>query len=633
MAEGGFEFTVSVPVEADLSRFRQQLGAELDSVQRTPATVPVQSATAGSALAVRPATAGVAPAAPTLAAATNAAVAQAAAGSVQSAYGGLAPNAAIARAAVEAGVPAVVNSGTGQVVVGGAGLGGGADFVPVPSSLRGRGPGRGGIGGLGIVGWGTALHAAGNVALAHMEHSRAVREADGSAAGLIAADIAYQTRAAGAIPIVGQMALAVREAVTGDIEYTQGTLRAAETADRVTGARRDTAFTRRGLLAGQGYEADIERARVESQRTISSLTDERGRIASELRNLPGQVSSVEYANVQAKRGELRRIDEQIGLAGETFSVAESRFRRQQGLERMSIGARTAEFLDAGSGLNPSDAERRAIVRRHQIEVKQSSQENPSLLPDIVRSHSAELFAFDRGRERANELRDVQSAGTVRYLDLAGQGRDFDAERARQLGGYQTRMTAARGDPREMARIAREGEAAAGALTAEQGRRDEAAQFLLNRDPLGAAMTMERDPMRRKVLAQQNFDNEQLRSAALRNRAEVTGMEAGGQEKSAQGLEIQRRAELEQDAAHRAGYSRGDQASILQSGLNELQAYQRQLRRMAELGSVGETAAGGYAPSTGGRRDSSEPVVEAIRNLQTSIDQMTNELRSLTSGTN
>lgn len=630
MAEG-FEFTVSVPVEADLSRFRQQLGAELQQVQQTPAVVPVQGGGAGSALAVRPATASVVPQSAMLAAATNTAVAQAAAFDPNGwrnlhPGGWTAVNAQLARAAADAGVPAVVNSSTGQVVVGPSAGGAGEGFVSVPGMARGRGF-RGGIGGLGLIGWGTALNAAGNVALAHVEHSRAVREANGDPASIIGADIAFQNRVGQSIPIVGHWAVALREMVTGDVEYTQGMLGVARQQDRTFAARRETMFSRAGIQAGPGSAGDLARAAIDYQRTVAGLTDERGRIQSELRNLPSQVTQLEYQNVLAKRADLRRIDDELGLARDTYADSTRRLTGASELQRMNVGARTAQFLDAGSGLNPSQAERRAIIRRHQIETRETELGDRSLLPDVARSHAAELYAFDRSRDRANQVRDIQSQSDVSANQLAAAGLSYEAGLERLRGQGNASIAAARNDPAEFMRRLRESVSERESYVAAHEREQEAARRFLDRDMLGSRLATVTDPLQREVVTRQFNDQREMQSAALRAGREVSGLDAQGLDKTANAVQIERQTQMQADAARRAGLSNTDREDIINTGINQLRAYQRQLRRMADPGGVTEQAAGTYAPGA-----SSGPQTETIERGLKSVETAIKDLQAALTGT-
>lgn len=386
---------------------------------------------------------------------------------------------------------------------GSGGDAGGGSFPVSLSPMLGTGGGRGGLGGAlggrgvgagmgGLLTVGFALHAAGRLAMAKMEHDRAIRQADGDPVAMIRADIQYQDRAGRAIPVAGEMGLAIREAVTGDQEYIENTLLSAERRDRVTGMQRERMFTQRDYAAGRGFSQALEQTRISYDRTMSELRERQARISSEIRQMyPGQ------PGVDEKLAEVTELGRQMDVAGQTQKRAQAELMGNQTLAVAEMRSRTIGYLQQARGAtSPAAMERSALVRQQAIDFARMGQEDPSRLTDLAQNQGAERAAFDAQTLRANQLANIQSSTIVQSAALRAANRPYEAGLEELRGRGNAAAFQARNDPAAYQRALQESNARRQEYTTSFAREqaqglNQAAdsqlvtQKLIDRDVLGA----------------------------------------------------------------------------------------------------------------------------------------------------
>lgn len=661
------EFTISIELEADATKFRQQVRSELDAVAKTPATVPVQSGAGGGAAPGAPAVTGPGISSPQAAALSQAAVDRAMVQATTNvAYGPNASGAAYV-AAARAGVPfnpngwqalhpggwnainngwqalnpggwAAVNAAGGGFGVGSPQFAPGAQPVqppapapipapPPPSPIPPSPPAA-------TRGWNTGrylalygMHALARTAMASMDHEREVREAEGDPRTLAMADVQYRRNIANAFPIAGQIGLALNEAFTGGEEAVETTLRDAARTDRGTAsmeraAATHTRFRDAGALARE--RDPVARQRLATQQAYDSADRT---IRDEQRKREGAI----LADYQADKAKLE----------DKVRVAESGDPTLGGAASLEQRRRAEE--DANQQRQALDKSRDEALKRVREQFDRDRQE-----AGAVRD-SANVDIDQEQRARSAE-----SFYGVRAADLRAANMPYRSGLALLRGTARAAYIRAEGDQDEQDRVADQYTADVEAYKADEGRRNaveraglegeiSASRYHRQRQPLlegiarlrgqrdralaalpadspNRALTIERYRQREEEFKQDFGDTGALRTMGLAAQEEITGLQAAGQEKTARARDIQRRAEMEAEEARRSGRPE-DVRSITQAAINQERTYLRELQRRAEAGSTFTAAAGQYGPGPSSTTQQ-EQVVPAIKNVEKAINDLT-----------
>lgn len=470
-------------------------------------------------------------------------------------------------------------------------------------------------------------YAASRVALAYVDHERDLREAGSDPERIARADTAYQRKWATGIPIAGEFGYALREYVTHDNEDVERTLNSAKEQDQRTASMRQTAELHSHYSAA--------------------------------RQLAGSFGGVERARIT---GEMEYSKSLIGLRDAQMqqeASVRSGFDRQRADLEKQIDVEWAEQRKRYIGSSRSNVE-----ELHTAEYKQIRDEEAAALKKV-------RAPFDQDRDAAATIRDRQNLDAERARNAAGYTahgettasyfRTRNQPFAASLSERMTRMglDIFNAEPENRAAVAQQG---------MQGMAEEAVQFgrqfgsqqralaaeqavmsrILARDPLGASIariTGARDQalqeaqslpwgfrqirqgairaaagLQEQVERQDYNDRTGMRTRALQADVDITGLEAGGQEKTAHAESIKRRAEMAAEASRIAGEPAGNQRLIMQAALNEERTYLRELKKRGDQGSAQEVYPGMFGPgATSG--DQQEPVVDAVKSVERAIQDL------------
>jgi hypothetical protein len=641
------EFTLSVGVDADMTKFRQTLRQELEAAARQQATVPV-GATAGAAgtTAVPPGGVGVSPAA-SLTAST---VAQ------QSTQ-------AAATAAARASAPRLPWETAASVF--------GSDVV---GNYRGVGPGAGGMvgtmtGGFGAVGgliaptagplsegrtqgaspdqWWNYFgggqgggdeqqdadrrqrrynsqrfraiyfaNAGARLFSNETEYGKNLRMAGSDPQELIAADIKYRQGIADAFPIAGRAGIALNDLFTGGTEPVERTLRDADRQNEHTKMMRTA-----GEMSRE-YRFMGERAGARG----SALA----RVVAE-QDYQSQVYTVQNAQAAAAEETHKRFEQQRDEAEESVRFTAVSQGREAILD-MRLGAiQTAENdavakLKARSGPMLSSAQ--AAKRRANFEI-----------------------------DRQVQAADLQNLGAARGSLLRAADRPFEASVSERFTAIGAELLTSDDNK---ASIGLKGAASMAELFADMFRdvshshrqltaQNRITQKLLDRDPLGAKITAiqtetdegvyvlrglpssVRGPLegavrrggalRESLLRREDDDARTLRIDSLLHRAEHFNLLAENKPYTAQARDI--RAQTQEDVATMQQSKRYTQEEIrfrLAGGIAEEKAFETQLKRRMNAGMGMEVASGSFARG-GGDIGSIEPIVNGLSAVKTAVEEM------------
>lgn len=647
-------FTLSVDVDADMAPFRRTLKAELDAAQKQGATIPV-GAMGGAAAnsAVVPPGAATATAPPGVAA-TGASVAQ------QSAQ-------AAANAAARAvGTPAAGWPGGWQAwgaPAGAGGGGGGAGWpggwqgwgapvgvpvggggpvpagtpgqpagtpqqmppVPIPVPGPGPGPGRPGRRRAGFFGGGERFitgayvaNAAGRLIENEMDYGAALRAAGSSPEDIIAADIRYRQGIIESFPVAGRLGGALNDIFTGGTEPIDRTLRQARLQNDATDRmKRIGGMQRRwrdlGDMAG-ARGAALSRLEAEAQFQSSTF---------DIREEWSATAEAQADVFRRQRDEVEIWDKATPLsAGGTPEEKARRLAAITQAENDSVSKLKARF-----GPMVSSAE--AVKRRSLIDVDRGVN-----LRDYINS-SQELVSRLRTRNQPffASMAERWTATTAEIFQADPENRPGVARR-----GLQQLAEDFTGMAREFGHTQRQ-------LSAQQ----RINQRVLERDPLGAriaSIEADRDEAIKEANAlpwgfrqlrqwsirrgarqeadiarQEDSDSRQLRLQSLDNRREHFDLLAEGKPFTARARDIQR--ETEEDVAQMRQSQRFSAEEIkkrIESGISEEKALQFELKRRQNAGFGMEAAPFSMGPGANAG-NTTEPVVEGLRNVKTAIEDL------------
>lgn len=660
------EFTLSVGVDADMTKFRQTLRQELEAAARQQATVPV-GATAGAAgtTTVPPGGAGVSPGASLTANTVAQQSAQAVSNAVARAglpfngtISGMSPAAmATQNAAMSGGFDPngwqALNPGGWAAVNAAAAAGGGVPAgtpgVPPgmpqqmpPLPIPGRGFGGSGMrSGMGRFATGYYFaHAASGLLTAEMDYGRASRMAE-TPEEEIKAEIQHRHAVAGAFPIAGPIGLAIREAVTGEEEGIDRTLRDARNRDAYTGSMQQvSALAERFRSAG-----DIAGARGSKQRRLVADFEYQSSTFM-VRDAQAKAATESHARFEAQRrteknkydtamAGLVRMQGSLGTAPGPYAAPDTsaaRARIQGDYDAQLQSIQTAENDAVGKlkdkfGPMLSSAEA----------VKRSAYEDIS---DQVTAANLRNLGAARGSFLRMTGRPFEASVSERFTNLGAELLLADDNKA------SIALRGAAGIGEDFANLFRETSHNQRQLT-WQGR---ILQAQVDRDPLAAKILgiradteenvygFDKVPapfrgmlqgatrfiggLRERLANQEDSDARQLRIQSLDNRKEHYDLLAENRPYSARATDI--RHETEEDVAAMRQSKRFTADEIkkrIEEGISEEKSFESQLRRRMAAGFGTEVAAGSYAPGISGS-DTQEPVVRAVGTVKDAIDKLT-----------